>query len=53
MTEKQTLKAKYVKDTKRKHRYSAESSDGAISVGIYLTKGTPIPEEIIIKMKED
>ena len=44
------LTAKYKRDTKRKHRYDAESHDGNISVGIYITKGTAIPKEITVKL---
>jgi hypothetical protein len=47
----QTIQAKYVKDTKRKHRYSAES--GPISIGIYIEKGSEIPEEITIRLKKE
>jgi hypothetical protein len=44
------LKASYIKDTKRKHRYSAD--DKEVSVGIYITKGTSIPDQLVIQLKE-
>lgn len=47
---KEMVEVTYKKDTKRKHRYDGES--GGISVGVYIDKGRPIPDEIILRVKK-
>ena len=48
---KETIKMTYVKDTKNKVRYNGD--ENGISVGVYIDKGKTIPEEILLKLKEE